>query len=174
MENNEENVYHNQNFLEVSGELSAQATGTMNLKDVLAEWERKKTENAKKHQEEIKKRVLTQTGKIFADFDNSLKSGILGEIQREEEAAQKRSPRKDRFLEADVTGDIPQNRTKQVSDDTFDVEYKTEQVQHRKEASILLACILHRYSNHFPSHIHHQTPKSLDLSVMGNQHCFPS
>ncbi len=135
MENNEENVYHNQNFLEVSGELSAQATGTMNLKDVLAEWERKKTENAKKHQEEIKKRVLTQTGKIFADFDNSLKSGILGEIQREEEAAQKRSPRKDRFLEADVTGDIPQNRTKQVSDDTFDVEYKTEQVQHRKEAA---------------------------------------
>jgi len=137
MENNEENVYHNQNSLEVSGELGAQITGTMNLKDVLAEWERKKTENAKKHQEEIKKRVLTQTGKILADFDNSLKSGILGEIQREEEAAQKRTPRKDRFLEADVTGDIPQNRAKQVSDDAFDVEYRTEQTKGRKEESFV-------------------------------------
>jgi len=136
MEDNEENVYHDQNTMEISGELGAQVTGTMNLKDVLAEWERKKTENAKKHQEEIKKRVLTQTGKILADFDNSLKSGILGEIQREEEAAQKRSPRKDRFLEADVTGDIPQNRAGQASDDAFDVEYRTTQTEHKKEAAV--------------------------------------
>lgn len=136
MEDNEENVYHDQNTMEISGELGAQVTGTMNLKDVLAEWERKKTENAKKHQEEIKKRVLTQTGKIFADFNNSLQSGILGEIQREEEAAQRRSPRKDRFLEADVTGDIPQNRTRQTSDDAFDVEYRTAQTERKKEAVI--------------------------------------
>lgn len=133
MEDNEENVYHDQNTMEISKELGAQVTGTMNLKDVLAEWERKKTENAKKHQEEIKKRILTQTGKIFADFDNSLKSGILGEIQREEEAAQRRSPRKDRFLEADVTGDIPQNRTRQTSDDAFDVEYRTTQTERKKK-----------------------------------------
>lgn len=135
MENNEENVYHDQNILEAGAGLDAQITGTMNLNDVLAEWERKKTENAKKHQEEIKKRVLTQTGKIFAEFDNSLKSGILGEIQREEEAAQRRIPRKDRFLEADVTGDILQNQQRQASEDAFDVEYRTEQAADRKEIS---------------------------------------
>ncbi len=137
MEDNAENVYHDQNTMEISGELGTQVTGTMNLKDVLAEWERKKTENAKKHQEEIKKRVLTQTGKILADFNNSLKSGILGEIQREEEAAQRRIPRKDRFLEADVTGDIPQNRTRQASDDAFDVEYRTAQTERKEEASVV-------------------------------------
>ena len=126
MEDNDENVYREQEMTDMEltdGILPNQGTGSMNLDDVLVEWERMKQDNAKKHQEEIKQHILTQTGKIFANFDNSIKSGILGELEREEAAAQKRNSNK--FLEADDTGDIPQNEAHPVSEDDFEVAYTT-------------------------------------------------
>ena len=60
-------------------------TGQMNLDEVLGEWERMKQENAAKHKEEVRKLVLQQTGKIFENFDNSIKNGIFGELEKEEE-----------------------------------------------------------------------------------------
>ncbi len=136
MESNEENVYHEQSIMEMggtNGAPKARTTGPMKIDEVLVEWERMKLDNAKKHQEEIKQHVLSQTGKLFDNFDNSIKSGILGELEREEEEARRSSQadkasRKERaarkqFLDADVTGDIPQ-RT--ASEDEFDVEYVTE------------------------------------------------
>ncbi len=126
MEDNDENVYREQEMTDMEltdGILPNQGTGSMNLDDVLVEWERMKQDNAKKHQEEIKQHILTQTGKIFANFDNSIKSGILGELEREEAAAQKRNSNK--FLEADDTGDIPQNEARPASEDDFEVTYIT-------------------------------------------------
>ena len=125
MEYNDENVYHEQNL--ANGEILEETeqkpvTGPMKLDEVLEEWERMKLDNAKKHQEEIRQRILTQTGKIFADFDNSIKSGILGELEREEEAAQNEVPLEDGFLEADVTGDIPQNQLEQDSEPLSELE----------------------------------------------------
>ncbi|MDE7415562.1 MAG: hypothetical protein K2N44_04470 [Lachnospiraceae bacterium] len=130
MEYNDENVYHEQSIIGTGEtDVTPQKTGPMKLDEVLVEWERMKQDNARKHQEELKKRVLSQTGKIFADFDNSIKSGILGELEREEEEAQRKnqisSAKKgnDGFLDADVTGDILQ---RSVSDDDFDVAYATD------------------------------------------------
>ena len=60
-------------------------TGQMNLDEVLGEWERMKQENAAKHKEEVRKLVLQQTGKIFENFDNSVKNGIFGELEKEDE-----------------------------------------------------------------------------------------
>lgn len=60
-------------------------TGQMNLDEVLGEWERMKQENAAKHKEEVRKLVLQQTGKIFENFDNSIKNGIFGELEKEDE-----------------------------------------------------------------------------------------
>ena len=60
-------------------------TGQMNLDEVLGEWERMKQENAAKHKEEVRKLVLRQTGKIFENFDNSIKNGIFGELEKEDE-----------------------------------------------------------------------------------------
>lgn len=60
-------------------------TGQMNLNEVLGEWERMKQENAAKHKEEVRKLVLQQTGKIFENFDNSVKNGIFGELEKEDE-----------------------------------------------------------------------------------------
>ncbi|MCM1183061.1 MAG: hypothetical protein NC337_06790 [Roseburia sp.] len=100
-------------------------TGQMKLDDVLAEWERMKQENAQKHQEEIKQQVLTQTGKILAQFDNSLKSGILGELAQEEEKAERAvagdSPEEEEILEVDLEQD-------EITDDEerYDVEYESE------------------------------------------------
>ena len=118
MDQNSENVYHTTDLMneETGTEASFQPmTGQMNIGDVLSEWENIKLNNAKKHQEEIKQRVLTQTGKIFASFDDSLKSGILGELEKEE--------KKDTFLAADVTGDLPKAQAGETSDDEYDVSY---------------------------------------------------
>ena len=60
-------------------------TGQMNLDEVLGEWERMKQENAAKHKEEVRKLVLQQTGKIFENFDKSVKNGIFGELEKEDE-----------------------------------------------------------------------------------------
>ncbi len=132
MEYNDENVYHEQSIMgmnDADEQAQSQTTGPMKLDEVLGKWERIKQDNAKKHQEEIKKRVLTQTGRIFADFDNSIRSGILGELEREEEEAQRPSRAGaarpgDGFLDADVTSDIPQQP---ASENDFDVEYVSKQ-----------------------------------------------
>ena len=139
MEYNDENVYHEQSIMgmnDADEQAQSQMTGSMKLDEVLGKWERIKQDNAKKHQEEIKKRVLTQTGRIFADFDNSIKSGILGELEREEAEAQRTSRTGavrqgdpagrpgDGFLDADVTSDIPQQP---ASENDFDVEYVSKQ-----------------------------------------------
>ncbi len=136
MEYNDENVYHEHSITGANDmEDTPQTAEPMKLDKVLVEWERMKQDNAKKHQEEFKKRVLTQTGKIFADFDHSIKSGILGELEREEEEAQRKNQTStgkkgtDGFLDADVTGDIPQPPT---SDDDFDVAYVTDQIPVKK------------------------------------------
>ena len=132
MEYNDENVYHEQSIMgmnDADEQAQSQTTGPMKLDEVLGKWERIKQDNARKHQEEIKKRVLTQTGRIFADFDNSIRSGILGELEREEEEAQRPSRAGaarpgDGFLDADVTSDIPQQP---ASENDFDVEYVSKQ-----------------------------------------------
>lgn len=131
MENKDENVYHEKNIFEMhlnTEEKPNTITGKMRLKEVLEEWEQKKLDNAKRHQEEIKQHVLTQTGRIFAEFDNSIKSGILGELEREEEENRKRSNNaSDRgFLEADVTSDLPEMQDKKTSEEKFDVEFVSE------------------------------------------------
>ncbi|MBO5030677.1 MAG: hypothetical protein J6D08_02125 [Lachnospiraceae bacterium] len=116
IESNAENVYHDQPLGDIKEEaMQKQAAGSMSLNDVLQKWERMKLDNARKHQEEIKRHVLTQTGRMFENFDNSIKSGILGELEREEPP--KEAVTKEGFLEADITEDIPQHQLKQISDD---------------------------------------------------------
>ncbi|MDE7031283.1 MAG: hypothetical protein K2P63_15170, partial [Lachnospiraceae bacterium] len=134
MEYNDENVYHDQNLTDADAAVQSQTTGSMDLGEVLVAWQRMKQDSARKNQEEIKQRVQSQTGRIFIDFDNSIKSGILGELEREEaqakrdsqaeNSARKRKTARDGFLDADITSDIPQTPT---AEDDFDVAYTTEQ-----------------------------------------------
>lgn len=52
-------------------------TGQMNIEDVLQAWERMKRENEEKRKQEVKNLVKQQTGKMFENFEQAAKSGIL-------------------------------------------------------------------------------------------------
>lgn len=64
--------------------LERQTTGQMNIEAVLEEWERLKKENEEKRKQETRQWMLQQTGSLFADFDQSSRSGVLEMLQREE------------------------------------------------------------------------------------------
>ncbi len=89
MEENQENVYEEQvrayteDILPADQPEVSQLTGQMNLDEVLDEWERRKKEMQEKRKEEVKQNVLRQTGKIFQNFDEAVKTGILGELADE-------------------------------------------------------------------------------------------
>lgn len=59
-----------------------QITGQLSIEDIMAEWERMKQENERKRMEEIRKRVQQQTDTLFADFDESTKSGLLESLEK--------------------------------------------------------------------------------------------
>ncbi|MDO4463863.1 MAG: hypothetical protein Q4C57_04855 [Bacillota bacterium] len=62
--------------------IEKQITGQLSIEDVMAEWERTKQENERRRMEEIRKRVRQQTDALFADFDESTKTGLLEELEK--------------------------------------------------------------------------------------------
>ena len=60
-----------------------QITGQMNIEDVLAEWERLKQESQERREEEVRQRVLQQTGNMFTEFDESVRDGLLEQLENE-------------------------------------------------------------------------------------------
>lgn len=62
--------------------IEKQITGQLSIDDIMAEWEKMKQENERKRMEEIRKRVHQQTDTLFADFDESTKSGLLEELEK--------------------------------------------------------------------------------------------
>ena len=62
--------------------IEKQITGQLSIDDIMAEWERMKQENERKRMEEIRQRVHKQTDTLFADFDESTKSGLLEELEK--------------------------------------------------------------------------------------------
>lgn len=63
-------------------QIEKQITGQLSIEDVMTEWEKMKKENEKKRLEEIRSRVRKQTDNLFADFDESTKSGLLEELEK--------------------------------------------------------------------------------------------
>ncbi len=59
-----------------------QITGQLKIDDILAEWERQKKEIEQKRMEEVRKKVRKQTDTLFADFDESTKSGLLEKLEK--------------------------------------------------------------------------------------------
>lgn len=58
-----------------------QITGQISIEDVLAEWERMKKENEEKRKEEVRKRVLEQTGAMFTEFEARIRDGLLEQLE---------------------------------------------------------------------------------------------
>lgn len=58
-----------------------QITGQMNIDDVLVEWERIKEEQMQQQKEEVRRYVQEQTGSMFTEFEESLRDGLLEQIE---------------------------------------------------------------------------------------------
>lgn len=101
--------------------IEKQITGQLSIEDVMAEWERIKQENERKRMEEIRKRVHQQTDALFADFDESTKTGLLEELEKAMVTAAIKEE-KDR---------IRQERPKVVK--MVDIEAKTAQEAKKEE-----------------------------------------
>jgi hypothetical protein len=59
-----------------------QITGQLSIDDIMAEWEEMKKNNEKKRREDVRKRILDQTGSMFADFDEATKNGLLEKLEK--------------------------------------------------------------------------------------------
>ncbi len=63
-----------------AGTVEKQITGQLNIEDILADWEKMKKEREQKMQEDVRQKVLQQTGQLFTEFDVSSKTGILASL----------------------------------------------------------------------------------------------
>ena len=62
--------------------IEKQITGQLSIQDILNEWETLKKQSEVKLMEDVKKRVLEQTGDIFAEFDEATRDGLLEQLQK--------------------------------------------------------------------------------------------
>lgn len=69
--------------LVLSGEAAVekQITGQMNIEDILGEWERTKKESEEKRREEVRQRVLRQTGPMFTEFEAAVRDDLLEQLE---------------------------------------------------------------------------------------------
>ena len=63
--------------------IEKQITGQLSIEDVLDEWEKLKKESEARRQEEVRQRVLEQTGDMMINFEESVKDGLLEQIESE-------------------------------------------------------------------------------------------
>ena len=61
--------------------IEKQITGQLNIEDILAEWERRKQENAEKRKEDVRQFVLGHTGNMFTEFEASARDGLLEQLE---------------------------------------------------------------------------------------------
>lgn len=66
---------------EVEAPVEKQITGQLSLSDILTSWEETKRANKEKMEEQVRQRVLAQTGQMFSDFDMSTAQGILASLE---------------------------------------------------------------------------------------------
>lgn len=119
-----------------SEQVEKQITGQLSIGDVMAEWERMKKENEERRLKEIRERVRKQTDNLFADFDESTKSGLLEELEN----AMVTAAMKEEKLRADKekpkvvkVSDIEKQREEQTAHPQKKEEMKPESVEETEE-----------------------------------------
>ena len=103
-------------------------TGQMNLDEVLEEWEKMKQEKAKEQKEEVRKLVLQQTGKIFENFDNSIKSGILAELEEEDSIVKEPVIQTQTILEESNDSEVEELTEIEETTETEELPQETEEL----------------------------------------------
>ncbi|MCH5344439.1 MAG: hypothetical protein J1E64_10385 [Acetatifactor sp.] len=69
-----------------------QITGQMNIQDILAEWENMKRESEERRKEEVRKRVMEQTGDMFTEFEASVRDGLLEQLESDVTSEEQEEP----------------------------------------------------------------------------------
>ena len=64
-----------------------QITGQINLDDYLSSWEDTKQQNKQKYEEELKSKLLQETGNLFSDFELQARDSILTKLEEEGNSA---------------------------------------------------------------------------------------
>ncbi len=68
-----------------------QVTGQLNLSNIMSEWERVRAEHEKRRVEQIKQRVLEDTGPMMKRFEQDAKEGVLESMERRIRYEERRS-----------------------------------------------------------------------------------
>ena len=110
-------------------------TGQMNLDEVLVEWEKMKQEKAREQKEEVRKLVLQQTGKIFENFDNSIKSGILGELEEEDSIVKEPVIQTQAILEETDDSEVEELTEIEETTETEELSHETAELNEIEEAT---------------------------------------
>jgi len=62
--------------------MEKQITGQLSIDDIMAEWEQVKKTNEEKRMEDVRQHILEQTGRLFENFDEATKNGLLEELEK--------------------------------------------------------------------------------------------
>ena len=132
-----------------SERVEKQITGQMNLEEILSEWEKTKKQYEEKRKEEVKQRVLEQTGNLFTDFDAKVRDGILEKLEKEShinsstvDADEEYKQYMKQVMEDDDSDEetddvellaIPSEETPDIVEETAAVEEVTEEVEETPE-----------------------------------------
>lgn len=101
-----------------------QITGQLSIEDIMAEWEKMKKSNEQKRMEEVRRRILSNTGGLFADFDEATKSGLLEQLEKAfDTASSKETDSKPAIKEVILPEEVMEPEEIPESDE---IEYATE------------------------------------------------
>lgn len=117
-----------------SEKVEKQITGQMRIEDILAEWERMKRDNEEKRREAIHQKVLRQTGPMFTAFEESIRDGLLEqleqgvapeEIAEEAESAAAYAGEEEPLGEEEYVGEEEFTGEEEISEEEFAAEEDT-------------------------------------------------
>lgn len=105
----------------------------------MAEWEQTKQDNKEKRMEDVRQHILSQTGSLFANFDEATKNGLLEELEKAFMAAimkeSGRNPRVKKVVFADKDLDEKVSLKKETSvPENWEEEPQTEEPEEEEQA----------------------------------------
>ena len=87
-----------------------QITGQLSFSDIMAEWEETKKANEEKHLQEMKQRVMEQTGPLLSDFDAAARASVQSDLNMLSPMLDVFSEEDEKQVEAEITP-IPEYST---------------------------------------------------------------
>lgn len=114
--------------------MEKQITGQLSIDDIMAEWEQVKKTNEEKRMEDVRQHIMAQTGRLFANFDEATKNGLLEELEKAFMAAiMKESGKKPRVKKVI----LPDDEEESLPDETEDEPEVMEQPEETEESEEL-------------------------------------